>query len=97
GVSEIIPLVCERTERRHFRLERMNNILIAAMLQSEQTWLPVLLEPQPFEKIITSSAYIKKLIAHGGDGKNKSDILSIKTETETQVLIGPEGDFTTLE
>jgi 16S rRNA (uracil1498-N3)-methyltransferase len=97
GVSEIIPLVCERTERQHFRPERMNNILIAAMLQSEQTWLPVLLEPQPFEKIITSSAYIKKLIAHCGDGKNKSDILSIKTETEAQILIGPEGDFTTPE
>src|SRR4051812_49262899 len=44
GVNEIIPLIGERTERPHFRFERMNNILISAMLQSEQTWLPVLRE-----------------------------------------------------
>src|SRR4051812_38723506 len=42
GISEIIPLSCERTERQHFRFDRMNNILISAMLQSRQTWLPVL-------------------------------------------------------
>jgi 16S rRNA (uracil1498-N3)-methyltransferase len=97
GVSEIIPLICERTERQHFRPERMNNILIAAMLQSEQTWLPVLHQPQPFEKVVTSSAYIQRLIAHCGDDKNKSDIISVKAQTKTQILIGPEGDFTAPE
>src|SRR6187399_1833673 len=38
GVSEIIPLICEHTEKENFRYERMNNILISAMLQSRQTW-----------------------------------------------------------
>jgi len=94
GVSELIPMICERTERQHVRPERMTNILIAAMLQSEQVWLPVLHEPEPFEKIINSSAYIQKLIAHCGDDKNKSYITSIERQTETQILIGPEGDFT---
>ncbi len=49
GVSEIIPLVCERTERQHFRYERMKGILVSAMLQSKQVWLPVLHEPVKFE------------------------------------------------
>jgi len=97
GVSEIIPLICERTERQHFRPERMNNILIAAMLQSEQLWLPVLHKPQPFEKLIASSAYIQKLIAYCADDKNRRDITSLEVQTETQILIGPEGDFTTFE
>ena len=97
GVSEIIPLICERTERQHFRFERMNNILIAAMLQSEQTWLPLLNESQSFQTIITSSVYRQKLIAHCENDAEKNNITSIITESETQILIGPEGDFTNLE
>jgi 16S rRNA (uracil1498-N3)-methyltransferase len=97
GVREIIPLICKRTERQHFRFERMNNILIAAMLQSEQTWLPVLHKPQPFEKIITSSGYMQKLIAHCEDDAVKNNIASAAAESETQILIGPEGDFTMQE
>jgi 16S rRNA (uracil1498-N3)-methyltransferase len=52
GVSEILPLICERTERQHFRYERMKGILVSAMLQSEQVWLPVLREPVKFEEFI---------------------------------------------
>ena len=45
GVSEIIPLICERTEKQKFRYDRMKGICISAMLQSQQCWLPVLHEP----------------------------------------------------
>ncbi len=45
GITEIIPLLCERTERQHFRYQRMKAVLISAMLQSQQCWLPVLKEP----------------------------------------------------
>ena len=36
GVSEIIPLICERTEKEKFRYDRMQQICISAMLQSQQ-------------------------------------------------------------
>jgi 16S rRNA (uracil1498-N3)-methyltransferase len=97
GVSEIIPLLCERTERQHFRLDRMNNILISAMLQSQQTWLPVLDEPQHFEKIVSSSNNHQRFIAHCESDKEKNDLASINKQNEIQILIGPEGDFTTEE
>jgi len=42
GVSEIIPLICSRTEKNTFKLDRMKSILVSAMLQSKQCWLPVL-------------------------------------------------------
>ena len=50
GVSNIVPLICERTEKQHFRLSRMKNILVSAMLQSRQAWLPILHEPLHFQK-----------------------------------------------
>src|SRR4051812_7311724 len=36
GISQIIPLICERTEKQNFRHDRMKNILVSAMLQSQQ-------------------------------------------------------------
>jgi len=96
GVTEIIPLLCHRTERQHFRFDRMNHILIAAMLQSQQTWLPELQFPAAFQTIIDTSPYANKLIAHC-ENEEKKMISQIKIENNVQILIGPEGDFTAEE
>lgn len=92
GVSEIIPLLCQRTERQHFRFDRMNGILISAMLQSQQTWLPVLKEPVSFEKCIQSSSIHQKFIAHCIED-DKKELKAFSIAPHTQLLIGPEGDF----
>ena len=96
GISEIIPLLCKRTEKQHFRLDRMQNILVAAMLQSQQTWLPLLHQPTNVEAVIAASDYSQKLIAHCEEA-TKQTIPSLKLEDEVQILIGPEGDFSPQE
>ena len=95
GVREIIPLICERTEKEKFRHDRMNAICISAMLQSQQCWLPVLHEPVQFENaVIRKFENCLKLIAHCEDDKKKklSDF-QIDPFSNCQILIGPEGDF----
>ena len=47
GVSDIYPLLCERTEKQHLRMDRLRHVSIAAMIQSQQVWLPKLHEPTP--------------------------------------------------
>lgn len=92
GVTEIIPLLCARTEKQHFRYERMRQIVISAMMQSKQVWLPVLHQPMPFKKAVETGAFSNKLIAHCAEGTRTS----IKEEqglNELQIFIGPEGDF----
>ncbi len=96
GVSEIIPVLCQRTERQHFRFERMNSIIISAMLQSQQSWLPVLHEPQQFDKLIPSSTHTQKLIAHCEE-TSKQFIGDAAIGNNIQIFIGPEGDFTNAE
>lgn len=96
GVTEFIPLLCERTEKQHFKWERVNNILVAAMLQSQQYWLPKLHEATAFKKAVTGSNYAGKFIAHCID-EEKHELISGRDETSNQVLIGPEGDFTEAE
>ncbi len=92
GIAEIIPLLCRRTERQHFRFDRMQHILIAAMLQSQQAWLPVLHEPTNFQTVIQSATQSQKLIAHCEDG-DKQNIPNLSIANSVQIIIGPEGDF----
>jgi 16S rRNA (uracil1498-N3)-methyltransferase len=93
GVSDIFPLLCERTEKEKFRQDRWNSILISAMLQSQQSWLPVLHEPENFSDIVNQESYSKKYIAHCVEGKKQS----IEPDHSAIILIGPEGDFTSGE
>ena len=99
GVNEIIPLICERTEKQHFRFERMKGILISAMLQSQQCWLPVLSEPAKFSKFIANKYDGIKFIAHCENESVKEQLTNklINKSTDKLILIGPEGDFTKTE
>ena len=95
GVSEIIPMICERTEKQHFRFERMKNILVSAMLQSQQSWLPEMSEAISYEEIITQSNHTQKFIAHCVEDEKKSLKDTVNGAADSHIiLIGPEGDFT---
>ncbi len=96
GVTEIIPLLCARTEKQHFRYDRMKQILISAMMQSKQVWLPVLPEPVSLDRVCSTSNYQTKLIAHCMEDQ-KQDITEYRQQDSLQILIGPEGDFTNEE
>jgi len=97
GVSEIIPLICERTEKEKFRYDRMNTICISAMLQSQQCWLPVLHQPVEFDKAVKTISSDLKLIAHCEDGTVKKNLSTLQPLNSSTILIGPEGDFTQKE
>jgi 16S rRNA (uracil1498-N3)-methyltransferase len=94
GVTEIIPLICERTEKEKFRHDRMQHILISAMLQSKQCWLPVLHEATPFERVL-QLPFEKRFIAHCEETNKESISSQLHNQSTSQlILIGPEGDFT---
>jgi len=97
GISEIIPLICERTEKQKFRFDRMKGICISAMLQSQQCWLPELHEPVKYIeyiKSITDNSDLTKFIAHCEDPAGKKTLSTFQSLNHSTILIGPEGDFT---
>jgi len=95
GVNEIIPLICERTEKEKFRYDRMKGICISAMLQSQQTWLPVLHEPKQFSHLsIQQFGNEQKFIAHCEESGGKNNLSTFQSFNSSIILIGPEGDFT---
>lgn len=92
GITEIIPLLCERTEKERFRYDRMLSICISAMLQSQQVWLPRLLEPMPFRDILSPDRKGNRFIAHCLE-ENRQSLADAVSTDEALILIGPEGDF----
>jgi 16S rRNA (uracil1498-N3)-methyltransferase len=93
GVTSIIPLICERTEKQHFRYDRMKGILISAMLQSKQTWLPELKEPMSYKEAVKNCAIRTKYIAHCENTSEKKRLQVDPIHNSAIILIGPEGDF----
>jgi 16S rRNA (uracil1498-N3)-methyltransferase len=95
GVAEIIPLLCDRTERQHLRADRLHNILVSALLQSQQAWLPVLRSATPLVQLLDAPEFDHRLIAWMGE---RSTNAYPRPQTgPTLILIGPEGDFTAEE
>ncbi|GAC1417622.1 MAG: 16S rRNA (uracil(1498)-N(3))-methyltransferase [Flavisolibacter sp.] len=91
GIKDIIPMICQRTEKQHFRMERMHHIMVSALLQSQQCWLPDLSHPIDFSEVVTKKVYKNKYLAHCME-EQKRALPSNDTEPSI-VLIGPEGDF----
>lgn len=95
GINEIIPLICERTAKEKFRYDRMKGILISAMLQSQQTWLPQLHQPAAFYEVVKTALQQQRFIAHClPEEKRPLNNQLINGSTDQLILIGPEGDFT---
>jgi 16S rRNA (uracil1498-N3)-methyltransferase len=94
GITEIYPLLCERTERQHFRKDRFEQIITSACLQSQQFHFPILREPIKMEELFKQDLPTQRFIAHCMDGEKKQ-LCSVANDAI--LLIGPEGDFTSEE
>jgi 16S rRNA (uracil1498-N3)-methyltransferase len=92
GVAEIIPLMTDRTERQHIRPDRLQNILVSALLQSQQIWLPILRPATPFAQVLEGPGFTRRMIAWMEE--RSANTYPVPKAGSTLILIGPEGDFT---
>lgn len=94
GIKSIVLLQTKRTERSNVKAERLQHILVSAMLQSRQAYLPELSVSVPFENIVKMNDYTEKYIAHCVEDPHKTTLRNINSAASKIILIGPEGDFT---
>jgi 16S rRNA (uracil1498-N3)-methyltransferase len=95
GIDEITPVFCERSERKKINKERCMKILVSSMKQSLKYHLPKLNNPILYTDFIKQEFEGDKLIAHCLD-KEKIK-LDKKISKTSNILIGPEGDFSEKE
>ncbi|TWI99928.1 16S rRNA (uracil1498-N3)-methyltransferase [Mucilaginibacter frigoritolerans] len=97
GIDEITPIICQRSERKEVKVDRLNKIITAAMKQSLKAYHPVLNEYVTFKQFLTKPFEGQKFIAHC----ENTDKTNLKAELINNgkflILIGPEGDFSTSE
>jgi len=96
GVNKIVPLLCDRTEKKNIKQKRLENIIVSASKQSLKANFPILTEPISFndfvEKVNVKNTYLAHLL---DDTEYLGKV--IKPKSEIIIMIGPEGDFSTKE
>lgn len=101
GVSGIIPLRTEHSERRTFRPERGEKILTAAMKQSLKAYRPALQPLTGFREAVETPFAGRRLIAHCDTAHSAAGKVyladTLRPGEDALVLIGPEGDFSPAE
>lgn len=96
GIDEITPIICERSERKEVKTERLNKIITSAVKQSLKAYHPKLNESCRFKDFVTEPAE-EKFIAHCIDEQKSSLSDKITKNSNYTILIGPEGDFSSSE
>ena len=97
GVSEITPLICERSQKKNMNIKRSVNILISALKQSNKYFLPKLNEPQNFKNFVQKNKEENKLIATCENYQKKDITKAYNSKKNNLIMIGPEGDFSKSE
>lgn len=95
GVSEITPLICQRSERRELRTDRLVKVLLSACKQSMKYVLPIIHEPVKFDAFVSKEVEtINQKLMAWCDEKSTALKNTYTKGSNAIVLIGPEGDFT---
>lgn len=97
GIDEISLIICQRSERKEAKAERLNKIITSAIKQSLKAYHPLLNEPVPFQKLITQPFTGQKFIAHCEPGDKIALKKNLTLNGRYLILIGPEGDFSPKE
>lgn len=97
GVDEVIPVLCDNSERRVLKTERLTKIAVAAMKQSLKATLPVIRSLTPLSQLINAPFDGNRFIAYCDPTLPRDRRIAFPQaydpERDTLILIGPEGDF----
>lgn len=98
GIERITPILCERSERKTIRRDRLLRILVPAMKQSQRTYLPMLDELTPLAALIEQPTVGQRFVAHCDAEIVRQPLTQIlEPSRDVLILIGPEGDFSFAE
>lgn len=97
GVSKITPLLCDHSERKKINIDRFQKIIVSALQQSNQFYLPEIAALTTFQNFVNTPINGVKCIAHCENTDKKTIIDTIDHEQDFTIIIGPEGDVSCRE
>jgi 16S rRNA (uracil1498-N3)-methyltransferase len=93
GFDSFTPIVCEHSERKEVKIDRLMKVVTAAVKQSIKAYYPQLNNNIRFKDFISQKFDGQKFIAHCNDGEKSQLQQAYKPGSDALILIGPEGDF----
>jgi len=93
GVDRVTPLLCQHSERKEIKNDRLEKVMISAMKQSLKAYLPQLDEMTRFSEFVKQPFSGQKFIAHCEEQQRELLKNAVKSGESYLILIGPEGDF----
>ena len=96
GIAAIVPIICDRSERKVIKEERLRKIVLSATKQSLKGEITRVQAAMTFKNFIARD-HSNLLIAHCEEGHKSSLKEVLNPKTATTILIGPEGDFSPAE
>jgi 16S rRNA (uracil1498-N3)-methyltransferase len=97
GVRHFIPMICERTEKTGFDIDRANKIVIEAAEQCGRSDLPNVREPIHLAKAVEELSEKAELFVAEQGSPLKSQISNLDSQNAVGILVGPEGGWTDAE
>jgi 16S rRNA (uracil1498-N3)-methyltransferase len=97
GIQEITPIICDRSERKVINKDRFDKIILSAMKQSNELYLPKLNDAISLKEFLNRKNNGIQLIAHCEETDKKTLKSVLKKNEDITILIGPEGDFSIKE
>jgi len=97
GVNEITPVICERSERKTVKAERLIRIMESAMKQSKRVYLPKLNPAIRLSEFLDQEHPGLRFIAHCHEEEKLELKRRVAPDKDITILIGPEGDFSDAE
>lgn len=97
GVDRIVPVRCQRSERKDIKPERLLRIAVSAMKQSLKAQLPAVEPTMSLDKFLSEPlAAGEECYVGYCDAETERKLLAAtySPEADVRILIGPEGDFT---
>ena len=99
GAARVRPVITERTNADHTRVDRLQAIAAEAAEQTGRLDVPAVAEPVKLERLIADWDPARKLLFcdEAGDAKPALDALRAAGGGPWAILIGPEGGFSSAE
>ena len=90
GISQITPLVCEYSEKKKVKMDRLERILISSLKQSNQFFKPIINSIKTFENFTRDNQDELFMANLKTSNKIKRELF---TKNNICLMIGPEGGF----
>ena len=97
GISNIVPILCEHSEKRNLNLERMRKIATEATEQSGRGDIPTIHLPMTLTEVFQTEILPQEKVVFDPSGVPLKQYLTSANQDSFAIFVGPEGGFSEKE